>query len=272
MHDLVLTLAVGVFSELLLFGALYKFTRLRGKQVALIVFVVMLTFFIPFTVLTWEGIDVMAIHLALYMITPYGLGIITSTWEANAASGERHGFFHWAPVTIIAFFGVIATVDAIIITLANKGMSEFWVENILPEPSSGADIQSNFPGTVDYNFQKKESLYNQFREQLKTQEARGWQVKKGWLSAPVVGEPQRFRLQVVDKSGEPVTHAEVTGRFMRPADMKDDVYFTLKEVSPGVYENSFVMEYPGNWGLHAIILKDEDRHEIRGDTRVESAS
>lgn len=270
MDELVFSLAVGVLAAFLAFVALYRFTRLKGKQVAVIVALGVLAVYLPYAVLAWPGADVVALHLALYLITPYGLGIITHHWELRA--GEPRGrWFHWAPATIVTFFITIAVVDAVIITLADRGMPAQWAARLLPEPKGGGQVSSFFPGTVYHDFQEKEELYNQYLEQLEAQRRRGWQVRRGWLRPPAADVPTPFQVEVRDKTGAPVVGATVTVEFLRPSDHRQDRSIILPAVDAGRYRADVALPLPGMWHVLIHIRRGDDLHEVRGITSLRAA-
>lgn len=269
MDSLVVSLVVGVALAFLGFVLLYKFTRLSGKQVALIVALAVLAVYLPLAILNWQGADVLAIHLALYLITPYGLGIITTHWEAHGR--ERKGrFFHWAPATIVVFFMIIAVVDAIIITLASNGMPPHWAERLLPAPKGGGQVSFFFPGTVYHDFQEKEELYNDYLAQLRLQRERGWQVRRGWTATPQVGQAVPFQVEVLDKQGTPVAGASVTIEFLRPSDRRADQSVALQEIEPGRHRLDVTLPLPGVWDVLIHIRRGDEHHEVRGMTTVQA--
>ncbi len=273
MDNLLLSLVIGVGLAFVSFTLIYKLTRLQGKQVALLIATAVLGIYLPLALVHWPGTDVFAIHLALYLITPYALGIITSHWEMHERAGRRRErWFHWAPATMVVFFLVIATVDAIIITLAGKGLTSDMAGLLLPEPQGGGTVSSFFPGTVSHDFQEKEALYNAYLEQLERQRERGWQVRKGWEGTPVVGVESRFRVEVADRAGNPVTGASVEGDFLRPSDIRLDRTVEFTEVEPGIYEYALALPQPGIWNVVLRIRRGEDLHELRGMTSLQPAT
>ncbi len=273
MPNILITLGLGLILILVGFTVLYSFTRMQGKQVALIMFMAAMGIYIPYSILQWEGMDVFAIHIALFGVTPYVLGIITSHWEIRRRMGEEDSgrWFHWAPAAMVVFFIVIATVDAIIITLSKEGMSEKVLQMISPRDEANRSVSTAFPGTTSHDFQEKETLYNEYLQQLEIQKQRGWQVKKGFISTPYAGEPVIFQVQVLDKSGVPVQGASVQGRFLRPSDKREDFNIDLTEVEPGLFQQEVRMSLPGRWYLVLQVRRDDDLHEIRGWTRIEQA-
>lgn len=272
MSSLVATLGGGILLELLVFSALYRWTRLAGKQAALIVASIAIALYFPFGVSRWRGLDQFAIHLAFYAVIPYVLGIITSHWEIRARiEGETpdRRWFHWGPAMLVLFFVLLAGVDSIILTLAEKGLSDQWMERILPPPRSRARAISVFPGSVSHDFQEKEARFNAYLRQRQAQRALGWRVSKGWLGEPLAGRPVEFRIRVFDRHGKPVTGATVSGVFLRPSDSRKDVEFTLNEHGGGDYQAPVTLPQPGRWRMVATIRKGEALYEIRAETRME---
>jgi nitrogen fixation protein FixH len=203
-----------------------------------------------------------------------GLGIITSKNDNQKAQANQHKKLHAGPIIIIGFFVILAMVDATIVTLANKGASEEFVRKFLPEPrrQSAQDVTSAFPGTVANDYQKKYDLYNNYIGQLKNQHERGWHVKDGWIDKPVEGKPALFRINVLDKQGNPITGAQVTISFLRPSNKSMDVNTQLPEQNAGFYGQTVTLPAPGLWDLLITIKKGDDIHEVKGDTQIQAAS
>jgi nitrogen fixation protein FixH len=133
-------------------------------------------------------------------------------------------------------------------------------------------VSSFFPGTVPRDFHEKEALYNAYLEQLAAQEARGWQVRRGWVGTPVVGSPTAFRIEVSDRDGRPLSGAEVVAHFYRPSDRREDLTVTLPEIEPGRYEEPLTLQLPGMWEVLVEVRRGEDLHEVRGTTSVQRVS
>ncbi len=259
-----------VLLEFLVFAALYRWTRWQGKQIALLVGLAAIGLFLPFGVFYWKGLDQFAIHIAFYAMVPYGLGIITTHWEKQAARGERsgQGWFHWAPATIVAFFLALAVVDAVIITVAENGLSSSILQRFLPEPRRHQVAHSTFPGTIYHDYQEKEAQFNAYLKDRQLQEARGWKIRKGWEVKPEAGTATRFKVEVRDSEGTPLLGAHIIGRFLRPSDSRLDLDFELQEVGQGLYARNIALPAPGRWDLVMLILHANDKHEVRAHTAV----
>ena len=272
MDSLVLSLGLGVGAAMVLFFILYRFTRLRAYQVSLTVLAAVLLVFIPVSIVFWPGADVFAIHLALYVITPYGLGIIMSQLENQKVRDSRQTGrprIHWAPATIVGFFIVIATVNGILVTLAHQGMPSGMVGRLLPEPRSGAEqVTSFFPGTAAHISHKNQALAQKYMEQARIQAERGWQVRQGWLEAPRLDKDSIFQVKVTDRTGAPISRAQVMGEFMRPSDERLDQPFQMTEIGPGLYQAQLRFPAPGRWDLLLQVRQGENLHEQRAVTSV----
>jgi nitrogen fixation protein FixH len=271
MDNLVVSLGGGVALTAALFFLIYRFTSLRGYQTAGLVFAVMMVLFIPYSVLTWAGADVFAIHLALYTIVPYGLGIITTQQESTGGKRARGGRLHWAPMTILVFFGVVATMNALMLLLATHGMPSHLVGVLLPEPQSQATgVTSGFPGTVARISERKEALAtgSSYMDVMRQQQHLGWEVRQGWLSRPEVGEAAVFQVRVTDRDGRPISSATIEGQFMRVSDFSLDQSFAMRPVGGGLYQAEVTLPAPGRWDLLFRVRHGEDVFEQQASTRV----
>ncbi len=272
-QNLLLTLGVGVSASFILFFIL-KGLRQPPKLAALLTVLIVEGVYIPWSALHWSGLDVFAIHFAFYTMVPAGLGIIFGNQDdkdPNAANKPKSRFFHWVPLTVVAFFLVLATVDSVIITLVNQGASANFVQKFLPTPKSkkvGKVVASAFSGTVAKDFQKDVAQYNRYVDELRQQATLGWRIMDGWVDKPVAGKPALFRLRVIDDEGMPVTGATVVVQFMFTADKKQDSEITLPEVEPGFYGQPVTLPESGAWSLLINVNHGKDAYEAKGETLV----
>ncbi len=267
--NILVTLLGGVAVIALVFIVLYNITRMSGKMVATVMAFAVIATYVPISIFVWPGADVFAIHIALYMVSVYILGIITSQRDARRLAGESGLGFHWAPASIVVFFVMLIIMDSFFVMFATKGMETHIAQWLLPKPKSGAKISSAFPGTVSHNFHEKQEQYNAYLKRFEEQKMRNWQVRKGWLGDAVVGKPAIFRVEIKDSHRKPVVAARVEGTFLRPANSKQDIEFELQEIKPGIYQQSITFGFPGNWDMVLRIHKDKIMHEVRAKTYIE---
>ncbi len=214
-----LALPLSAAAAVLLFALLYGLSPMNGKQVAVVVALVSLASLLIYSLVDWPGGDVLAMYVAVLMVTAYLLGIISHAREARGAgSGGR--WFHWAPAIIVIFFALLFALDGVLVVVSKQGLPESVANLVLPEPARQNSVRSVFPGTVANDFQKKEGLYNEYLQQVERQQRRGWQVKKGWLQVPVAGRSAAFQVQVLEADGAAVQYADISGQFQRPSDSR----------------------------------------------------
>ncbi len=264
------SLLLGVFVIIAVFIGVYRGLHWRGKQAAMLVALAVIGVYVPIAIVYWPGGDVFAMHIAIYLVSVYILGIITMSRDARFADGAETGrWFHWGPAAIVIFFACIIAVDSVLMVVAQQGIGSGLAKLILPEADSGkGEVSSFFPGVVKHNFQQKEDQYNEYRERLLEQKKRGWSVHKGWIGTAVAGKPAKFRVEVSDHQQKLVQGAQVTGHFMRSSDSRLDRLFTMKEVSPGIYETQVSLPVSGRWDLVLSILKDGQLHEVTAVTTI----
>ena len=260
--SMLLTLGSGVAAELVVYGLLRRLARLEAKAVAAVVAMAVVLFYVPWAILTWPGGDVFAIHLAIFLTVAYILGVV---------GGAKGRGWHWAPALIVGFFVVVIATNVVFLGVAEQGITGVF-DRLLPEPRDGRVADSRFPGTVSHDFQQKEDQYNAYLEQVRAQEARGWQVRKGWESRPVAGKTASFLLEVRTREGVGVSGATVDGRFLRTSNSEADMAFDMQDVGGGRYRVDVVMPYPGLWQLVLNIRRGDDLHELRATTSVAESS
>lgn len=269
MTSLLYTLLGGIVVIIALFLLLYKLTGWAAKVIAGLLALLVIGIYVPIAILFWPGADVFAIHFALYLLTPYILGIIGSQRDSHAASGTNKQWFHWGPAAITGFFFFIIAVDSILIMVATKGLDMDIAVQFLPKPKSGGEVSSFFPGTVTHDFREKEDQFNEYVAMRKEQKQRNWQVRKGWQATPYVNKPVVFMIGVSDSNGKPLDKAKVSGQFIRPANSKLDQNFAMQETKPGLYQVTLTLSEPGKWDLILLIEKGQDKHEVRAITQVQ---
>ena len=263
-----LALPLGAGAEVLVFLLLYLSTPLNGRQAAVVVALLALSGLLIYSLLDWPGADVLAMYVAVLAVTAYLLGIIAHAREQQAGRQAGRRWFHWGPAVIVIFFIALFALDGVLVVVSRQGLPPPLAERLLPQRDKQTGVRSAFPGVVARDYQKKESLYNEYLQQVERQERRGWQVNKGWLEAPLAGRHGAFRVQVRERDGAPVRFADVEGVFQRPSDSRLDQAFRMQEQDPGVYNAEILLPAPGLWNLVLQIRRGEQLHELHASTSV----
>jgi nitrogen fixation protein FixH len=127
-------------------------------------------------------------------------------------------------VIFIAFFGVIAAVNAVMMTLAIRTMP-------------GLDVANGYVAS---------QAMNQEFEAMRIQTERGW---KADVSVQLKNSQAPISLSLTDKAGSPVTGLAVTARLAHPALTRADHSGILIERRPGFYSAEISDIQPGAWTL-----------------------
>ena len=260
MPDLLSSVGIGTGLIVVINLALIRFTRTSAKMAATVTALITVGLYVPYSIVSWPGGDIFAIHLAIYLLASLACGMLLSV----RATGQG---LHWGPAVLSGFFIFVVVTGAIFVAVAERGLTSSWGRWLLPESQHGP-VSSMFPGVISHDYHKKEALYNDYLKQIERQRQRGWQVQKGWLTDPVVNHPAIFRVAAQTRDGQPLTGATVAGQFLRSSSSKLDVGFNLTERTPGVYETEIMLPLPGTWNLVLQIHKGEDLHEIQANTTV----
>jgi len=268
---LLYSLLGGILFIVAVFLLIHKVTAWGAKVVAGLLALLVIGIYVPVAIVFWPGADVFAIHLALYLLTPYIMGIIAAQRAGHLQANTGRQWFHWGPAAITGFFLFIIAVDSILIMVAQKGLDMDIAVHFLPKPRSGGEVSSFFPGTVTHDFREKEDQFNEYVAMREAQQQRNWQVRKGWQTMPHAGQPVTFMVGVADQAKQPVSQASVTGQFVRPADKRLDQNFTMQEEKPGLYKVTLALPEPGAWDLILLIDKNGAKHEVRARTQVEKS-
>ena len=265
---MLITLPAGIALTVVAFLLLYRLSPLNGKQSALVTALVALSAYLPVVLLDWPGADVFAIHLALFLVTAYVLGIVSAQRDVRRRDlGGK--WFHWGPAIIVTFFMVIVAMDAVFVTMSLEGMPHALQRIFLPEPRGAGEARTRFPGVVPDHFYQKEQQFSQHLRDLEAQRQRGWDVRYGWLTDhPQAGDAEVLQVVVQQADGTVLQDAEIRGRFLRSANSQLDRDVALQEVSPGVYRAAITLPEPGVWRLQLTIRQGEATHELRASTTV----
>jgi len=275
MTALVITIPFGILILSVLYLLFYKLTPLNAKQAGFIISLLALAIYAPVALIYWPGADVLALNVTVFFMTAYMLGVFFNHREQaklNESGDVLVKWFHWAPAIIVSFFVVVLIVDSIFVTLSKEGLPIGLQEMIVPERMDSSKVSTSFPGVMFNNYHKKESRYNEYLRQKEMLEKRGWNLRKGWLRrTPKAGEESIFQIIVEDANGKNINGLTLKGRFMRAADSRDDVEFSMYESSKGVYQAKLLLSSPGIWNLNVELLHGDERFEIHASTQIPKA-
>lgn len=127
-------------------------------------------------------------------------------------------------IALVLFFGVVAAVNAVMMTLAIR----------------------TFPGLDARNGYETSQSFNREIAAARAQVERGWQSDLGLARE---GAGAMLRLALTNRDGGPVSGLMLEGRVKHPSDRRLDRVVILAEPAPGLYEARIDGLAAGAWGI-----------------------
>ena len=119
------------------------------------------------------------------------------------------------------------------------------------------------PGLVDKNYYENAKDYEENLVKYRAaRTALGWTYQANFPNNPVINTKELYRLNVVDKVGQPLTAATIKLNSYRPSDASADFEATLSEVGAGIYEGYVTFPLKGIWDITVSITREEDRYDF----------
>lgn len=264
--SLLITLPTGIILVILTYFVLLRFVTRQPLRTGFTTAILTSVLYIAFALRFWQGGDVFAIHLALYLVTVYILTVLSHQRVHTAAGKFR---LHWAPLLIVGFFVVVVGFDSIFVYLAQRGIGPNWAQRLLPSPRSGYLVESRYPGIISHDFQEKEAEYNAYQADRAHQKKLGWHSRIGWKKAAVMNERNRLMISLRDDQHQAIENARIEGRFLFPGDARLDKVFRMREVGNGMYTADLSLARAGTWDLVLTIRRNGDQLELRTTTTIE---
>ena len=238
-----------LFGGLLLAAALFFASRRLGLSnfwAAVLSGIVPFVAYLIYSKQHWAGGDVLAIHFAVYLANAGLLGVF-------GGMQQKKEKMHWAPRLIIGFFIGLVVLNAVLLSIASRGLPDKIAGFILPNPEQQR-VHTAFPGVVPHDRNKS---YQPHLERVEQQRNLGWQPVMQGVDTLQSGRAGKLVLTIVDDQGQAVEGADVDLGFWRLANSRDDKHLVMQESAGGVYEAEVTLPDPGRWVMELYISKGE---------------
>ena len=126
---------------------------------------------------------------------------------------------------------------------------------------------SGFEGLDDVEYYRHGIEYGDEIDRQERQRDLGWTIAHNLEQATAPSEEFPLRIAMLDYDQKPVMHAKVKLKIGRPATLRDDCTYELKEVGPGIYSADVNLGF-GKWKMDLEaekgdnIVKVEIRHKV----------
>lgn len=240
-----------LFGGLLAVVALYLITRRLGLSnywSGVLAGALPFLGYLGYSMVVWQGGDMVAIHLAVFMATAAVLGVFDAV---RKGSKEK---MHWAPKAIAAFFGALVVFNAILLSISSHGLPDKLSGWFLPNPESQR-LHTAFPGIIPHDRNK---LYEQHMKRIEEQRNLGWKLELSGLDDLRSGVPSKVVVKVKDAESQPVVPEKVEFVVWRMANSKDDRHVQLKAGEQGAFVGELLLPNPGKWLVRVDVTRGED--------------
>jgi nitrogen fixation protein FixH len=244
-----ITLFGGLGAVLILFAIGGLFRGLPPLLRALLAGVVPLMGYFIVIMGRWPGLDVVAIHISVFLVTALVLLAITQFRRRGAEP------MHWAPKILIGFFIGLVFINATLLYISTQGLPEpigrWWLG------SNGGAVYSGFSGVVAHDQGAARAVSSELSEAYR-ESLLGWQVEVSGLDA--TGRTRALQVRVKDRTGLPVDRLTVELRLQRPGSADLILTLPLNEAGGGLYSGSLALPAAGRWLVELRLMQDGEMH------------
>jgi nitrogen fixation protein FixH len=244
-----ITLFGGLGAVLILYAIGSLFQGLPATLRALLAGLIPLVGYFVLIMGNWPGMDVVAIHISVFLVTALVLFAITQFRRRGA------GRMHWAPRILIGFFIGLVFINATLMYISTQGLPEpigrWWLG------SKGGAVYSGFSGVVAHDQSAARAVSSELSEAHR-ESLLGWQVEVSGLDA--TGRTRLVQVRVKDRTGLPVERLTVELRLQRPGSADLVLALPLNAAGAGLYSGSLDLPAAGRWLVEMRLMQDGEMH------------
>jgi len=243
------TLFGGLAAVLVLYAVGGLIRNLPPMLRAVLAGVVPLIAYFGWIVGQWPGLDVVAMHISVFLAAALVLYAMTQFRLRGA------GRMHWAPKLLTAFFIGLVFLNAALLQISTKGLPEplarWWLG------SEGGAVYSGFSGVVAHGQNAAKAVSSELTETHRESQL-GWQVE--WSGLEGAGLTRLIQVRVKDRTGLPVERVFAELSLQRPGAAKPTLTLPLASSEAGVYMGSLTLPSAGRWLLELRIKQGSAVH------------
>lgn len=238
------TLFGGLAAVLVLYAAGGWVRSLPPMLRAVLAGVVPLAVYFALIVGQWPGLDVVAMHISVFLAAALVL------YAMNQFRQRGAGRLHWAPKLLIGFFIGLVFLNAALLQISTKGLPEplarWWLG------SEGGAVYSGFSGVVSHGQNAAKAVSSELNETYRESRL-GWQVE--FSGREGAGLTRLIQIRVKDRTGLPVDRVEAELSLQRPGAAAPTLTLPLHAAEAGVYTGSLALPSTGRWLLELRLKR-----------------
>ena len=229
------SLVGGVLLMVILYISLGWVTALTQATRAILASSLTLVVYFLLIIGRWPGLDVIAMHISIYLVSGLLLYLYASRRRSKAG-------LHWIPKMLIGFFVLLAIINSFLLYISTRGLPPQIARYWLP----GDDIKnSGFSGVVGHDQTAAKAVSSELsRSHASTQ--LGWHIQVTGLQAATQSH-QIVSVKVLDRSDLPVRGLQVQLNLLRPGAVNKVATIPLVYKEAGEYSNVLDIPGKGRW-------------------------
>ena len=208
---------------------------------------------IAYSMRHWHGVDVIAIHLALYLATATVLVL---------AFGQRKGkriSLHWVPVSLVAFFVILSVLMASFLSIATQGLSPEMAKLLLPQ-AGNRPVHTAFSGEVPHDEDAAKTI-SQYLKKARQQKELGWHIVVDGLDGMHTNEARTVTVSISDAANQPLSGASIVISTLRPGARQAEQQWQMQNGGAGHYHAALKVREAGQWVVLLAATRGQDKFE-----------
>jgi nitrogen fixation protein FixH len=231
--------------------------------------VVPLVAFAAYTTRHWSGLDVLAIHTAVYLSTATiltMLGAQKGEGEAERKAGPK-ARMHWGPKVIIGFFLFVFALNAAFLYVSSQGLPPSIAKWLLPNAEND-NLHTAFPGVVPHGMDAAKEIGSELTARNR-QMRLGWRVEVTGIEVLARDGAAQVSVRAHDRDGTAMSEAQVTLDLVRPAQATRDFSLPLELSGSGQFQAWVKLPDVGRWIAVVRVARGDDTYQTEQQLTVD---
>jgi nitrogen fixation protein FixH len=208
----------------------------------------------------WSGLDVLAMHTAVYLSAATALTLMGT----RQAEGKHR--IHWAPLAIAGFFLVLFVIDGAFLYVSKQGLPPIIAHWLLPD-AGDSGLHTAFSGVVSHG----EDAANAISQHLAARDRLsrlGWRVEVSGMDALAQSGAAEVKVRAHTREDVAIGDAAVTLELFRPAQTKPSASLNLEFSPAGVYQGWLKAPGSGVWIVVVHVIRGKDEFQAEQQVNV----
>ena len=207
----------------------------------------------------WPGLDVVAIHVAVFC------GAALVMLMISRIKGKSGGRLHWAPKALIVFFVLLSLLMAGFLYVSTQGLPPWLAAWVLPGADK-SEVRTGFSGVLEHGQEAAKTINSQLNEQYR-RDRLGWDVAVQGLRNPSMGD-NLVTVEVGDADDRPLIGLTAVLHVRRPGEVGEGEASMMRETVAGTYEARLSLPARGLWLVSLGLARGQEHYHQEWEVKV----